>query len=93
MSYDSELECALRAANAAGQILRELFYDSAVSGHFADRSAEQKILGILSLSFPSYGYRGEELGLVRSPADSAEHLWLVDPDDGTAAFENGLFVS
>jgi hypothetical protein len=38
MSYDSELDCAVRAAGAAGAILREAFHDSRVSGHFADHS-------------------------------------------------------
>ena len=90
MSYDSELDCAVRAADAAGAILREAFHDSRVSGHFADHSAEQRILGILSAGFPTYGYRGEELGLVKRPTDSAGHLWLVDPNDGTAAFEKGF---
>jgi hypothetical protein len=52
MSYDSELDCAVRAADAAGAILREAFHDSRVSGHFADQSAEQQILGILSAGFP-----------------------------------------
>ena len=40
--------------------------------------------------FPQYGYHGEELGFVSPPQDSAGHLWLVDPDDGTAAFEQGF---
>ncbi len=66
MSYDSELESAVQAADAAGAILREAFHNSRVSGHFADHSAEQQILETLSAGFPSYGYRGEELGLVRS---------------------------
>jgi len=90
MCYDSELDCAVRAAGAAGAMLREAFHDSRVSGHFADHSAEQQILGILRAGFPGYGYLGEELGLVRRPVDPAEHLWLVDPDDGTAAFEKGF---
>jgi fructose-1,6-bisphosphatase/inositol monophosphatase family enzyme len=30
------------------------------------------------------------LGLVSPPQDSAGHLWLVDPDDGTSAFEAGF---
>ena len=90
MSYDSELECAVKAAHAAGAILREAFHNSRVSGHCADHSAEQQILETLSAGFPSYGYRGEELGLVRPPADPEGHLWLVDPDDGTAAFEKGF---
>lgn len=77
MSHDSELDCTLRAADAAGAILREAFHDSRVSGHFADHSAEQQILGILNTGIPLYGYRGEELGLVIRPTDSAWHPWLV----------------
>lgn len=90
MSYKAELESAVRAVSAAGAILREAFHDPGVSGHSADHHAEEHILSILSAGFPSYGYRGEELGLVRRPADSMRHLWLVDPNDGTEAFENGF---
>ncbi|MGH9629374.1 MAG: hypothetical protein ACRD7E_13725 [Bryobacteraceae bacterium] len=65
MSYDSELNVAIRAAIAAGTILREAFHDPRVSGNSADHSAEEQILRILTAGFPSYGYRGEELGLAR----------------------------
>jgi hypothetical protein len=51
MSYDSELECAVKAADAAGAMLREAFHNSRVSGHFADHSAEQQILETLSGRF------------------------------------------
>jgi hypothetical protein len=53
MSYDSELDCVVRAADCASVVLREAFHDSCVSGHFADHSAEQEIQGILSAGFPS----------------------------------------
>jgi fructose-1,6-bisphosphatase/inositol monophosphatase family enzyme len=54
-----------------------------------DRRAEEKIHQILTTGFPHYGYRGEELGFL-APQDAAGHLWLVDPNDGTAAFEEGF---
>lgn len=38
--------------------------------------------------FPEYGYLGEETE-PRTPRDAQRHLWLVDPMDGTRAFEEG----
>jgi ADP-ribosylglycohydrolase/fructose-1,6-bisphosphatase/inositol monophosphatase family enzyme len=85
--YRSELDCAVRAANAAGAMLRRVFHSEERE---IDRRAEEEIRQILASAFPQYGYRGEELGLVSSPSDQAGHLWLVDPDDGTSAFEKGV---
>lgn len=85
--YQGELDCAVRAATAAGTMLRQAFHSGARE---IDRQAEEEIRRILAAGFSQYGYRGEELGLVSPPQDSAGHLWLVDPDDGTAAFEKGF---
>src|ERR1041384_4824466 len=85
--YCEELDCATRAATAAGMVLRCSF-DSGESD--IDRRAEKEIRQILSAGFPQYGYHGEELGFLSPPQDPACHLWLIDPDDGTSAFENGF---
>jgi hypothetical protein len=78
MTYDyrSKLDCAVRASNAAGALLRRAFH--AGEGEI-DRRAEEEIRQILISGFPQYGYRGEELGLVSLPSDPVGHLWLVDP--------------
>src|SRR4051812_43847586 len=86
-NYGAELECAVRAAENAGALLRAAFH-SGRNG--VDRRAEEQIRQILTGEFPQYGYHGEETELVSPPRDAAGHLWLVDPDDGTSAFEKGF---
>jgi len=85
--YRRELDCGVRAAATAGMLLRRAFHTGECD---VDSRAEEEIREILTVGFPQYGYQGEELGLVRPPQDAAGHLWLVDPDDGTAAFEKGF---
>jgi ADP-ribosyl-[dinitrogen reductase] hydrolase len=89
MTHDfrGELDCAVRAAAAAGTMLRRAFYSGERE---IDHEAEEAIRDLLTAGFSQYGYHGEELGFVSPPQDSAGHLWLVDPDDGTAAFERGF---
>lgn len=53
----------------------------------ADRSAEAAVRAHVAARFPDHGVVGEEYGEDR-PA--AEHVWVVDPIDGTAAFVAGL---
>jgi histidinol-phosphatase len=86
-----ELECALQAARAAGDISRQSF-----RGNFTvktkvdltpvtqvDVDCEEAIRDIILARFPEHGFYGEETGTVRA---DAEHLWLVDPIDGTKGF-------
>ncbi len=85
--YTGELECAAQAAAAAGALLRNAFHSGEEQ---VDLRAERGIWKVLTAGFPKYGYHGEELGFTAPPQDAAGHLWLVDPDDGTAAFEKGF---
>lgn len=55
----------------------------------ADIEAETLINARLSRYFPSWGYLGEELGHLRESGDGG-HLWLVDPNDATTAYLQGL---
>jgi ADP-ribosylglycohydrolase/fructose-1,6-bisphosphatase/inositol monophosphatase family enzyme len=87
---------AEEAARAAGAILaRELARPGGPRGHdgrcAADAEAEMQIRDALRSAFPGWDYFGEETGFL--PAESgraadAPH-WLVDPNDGTAAFLTG----
>ena len=43
---------------------------------------------MLASAYPDYGFLGEEGGLVGGTDD--EHMWIVDPLDGTANFLCGL---
>ena len=55
----------------------------------ADRSAEAAIRRLIAERFPDHGVIGEEYGADRPDAD---HVWVVDPIDGTRAFLAGLPV-
>lgn len=93
--YQGALDVALRAAREAGALLREEFYrpggprgntDKAPS----DREAEALIRNHLFAHSEEYGFRGEEDPTFnRLPKDPERHFWLVDPNDGTAAFYQG----
>jgi histidinol-phosphatase len=87
----AELEAALEAAQAAGDIIRSLYRHNVRVETKADRSpvtqadirAEETIRRILAERFPTYGFYGEESG----PHDlAAQAVWLVDPLDGTKSF-------
>jgi histidinol-phosphatase len=86
-----ELQAALDAARAAGEVIQSLYRrnlaveiksdKSPVTE--ADRRSEETIRTILTQRFPSYGFYGEETG---QHAADAENVWLVDPIDGTKSF-------
>src|ERR1700756_3815025 len=86
-----ELEAALAAARAAGEVIRA-YYQKNTGGRLkADASpvteacvhSEEVIRATLSERFPAYGFYGEETG---QHAMGAESVWLVDPIDGTRSF-------
>jgi histidinol-phosphatase len=87
----AELQAALEAAEAATQVVRDLYRKNLAVTVKADRSpvteadvrAEEAIRGVLERRFPGYGFFGEETGRHAMDADS---LWLVDPIDGTKSF-------
>lgn len=92
------LATMIDAAVAAGDGLREDFLQlgsleierkigpDPVSA--ADLRAEATLQQALSSAFPDYGFLGEEGGLVGGSDD--DHMWIVDPLDGTANFLCGL---
>jgi len=53
----------------------------------ADREAEAAIRILIERHFPQHGIIGEEFGIVRA---DAEHVWVIDPVDGTRAFISGI---
>jgi ADP-ribosylglycohydrolase/fructose-1,6-bisphosphatase/inositol monophosphatase family enzyme len=91
MAYDKELGTAMEAAQEAGELLRREFHrpggPRGERAHAeADEEAEWLIRKRLLEAFPAYRYRGEETGSVET---TDEHVWLVDPNDGTSAFLRG----
>ncbi|NJC40972.1 histidinol phosphatase-like enzyme (inositol monophosphatase family) [Brevundimonas alba] len=53
----------------------------------ADREAEAAIRRLIAERYPDHGVIGEEYGEDRPDAD---HVWILDPIDGTRAFIAGL---
>ena len=53
----------------------------------ADRQAEAAIRRLIAARYPDHGVIGEEYGEDRPDAD---HVWILDPIDGTRAFIAGL---
>ena len=93
MQWEKEYTCALKAARAAGDIVRSHYhtrYDVDYKGKdspvtVADREANHKIHAIIQGEFPNDGWLSEET--VDSPArQSCRRVWVVDPLDGTKEF-------
>jgi histidinol-phosphatase len=86
-----QLLAALEAARAADAVIAPLFRSNLaveIKGDRspvteADRRAEAAIRAVLTRYFPDYGFFGEETG---QHAMQADHIWLVDPLDGTKSF-------
>ena len=86
-----ELRTALHAADAAAVISRAYYHGNVTVTRKPDQSpvtqadveCEEKIREIILNEFPGHGFFGEETGQTQS---DAEHLWLVDPIDGTKGF-------
>ena len=86
--YSRELHHAVAAAQSAGGILRDFFHRGKAKE--SDREADERIHAILARTFPDFGYLSEELGTMSAPRDQDQHLWLVDPQDGTSAASKGF---
>ena len=53
----------------------------------ADREAEQAIRALIRAQYPDHGILGEEFG---SENATANHIWVIDPIDGTRSFISGI---
>jgi len=89
------LDFALALSREAGQFILPLWKNVAVENKVdgsevteADRGAEQLLRRRIAERFPDHAVLGEEFG--GDYARDAEHLWLLDPVDGTASFAIGL---
>jgi myo-inositol-1(or 4)-monophosphatase len=90
-----ELTTAEDAARAGGQIVARYFRDGVTMRHKAkvdlvsdaDIEAEHAIVAVIRESFPDHAIMGEESHAADA---SAQHLWIVDPLDGTTNFAHGL---
>jgi histidinol-phosphatase len=89
------LDFALELSREAGEFILPLWKNVAVHHKAdgsevteADRGAEQLMRRRLTERYPDHVILGEEFGGERER--EAEHLWLLDPVDGTASFAIGL---
>jgi histidinol phosphatase-like enzyme (inositol monophosphatase family) len=91
---DSLLGFAERLAEASGPILRRYFRSGVAvidkpdltPVTIADREVEQTLRGLIAAAYPDHGVIGEEFGADRP---DAEHVWVLDPIDGTKSFITG----
>jgi len=91
MANSERLDAALAAASAASELIRASYRGAIAARTKADGSpvtdvdiaAEQAIRRIVAARFPDDGFLGEESAAERM---DAEHLWVVDPIDGTKSF-------
>ena len=91
------LNIAVRAARRAGSIINRAALDSGglhVTSTRAkdfvtqvDHAAEEAIIDIVRKSYPEHGFVAEESGIANA---DAEHVWIIDPLDGTTNFIHGF---
>ena len=53
----------------------------------ADREAEKAVRALIRAEYPGQGILGEEFG---SENASSDHVWVIDPIDGTRSFISGI---
>lgn len=90
------LEPALEATvRAAGELMerfgKSMDVESKGTANFvseADKAAEYAILKTLRRSYPDHGYLAEESQT--SIVSTSEHLWIIDPLDGTSNYLHGI---
>jgi myo-inositol-1(or 4)-monophosphatase len=95
MSTTPELIVAQQAARAGGDVVARYYRDGVVMRgkqsfnlvSDADLESEKTIVDVIRREFPGHAILAEES--YRDSVD-AEHLWIVDPLDGTNNFAHGI---
>ena len=95
------LNTAIKAARAAGAIINRAALDvesvrvsqKQVNDFVTevDHASEESIIETLLTAYPGHGIWGEETGRTRGAQDS-DHVWIIDPLDGTTNFIHGFPV-
>ena len=95
------LNVAIKAARAAGAIINRAALDveavrvsqKQVNDFVTevDHASEETIIDTLLTAYPGHGIWGEETGRTRGAQDS-DHVWIIDPLDGTTNFIHGFPV-
>jgi myo-inositol-1(or 4)-monophosphatase len=91
------LTIAVRAARQAGSIIHRATHDGGAlnvrskrANDFVtqvDQAAEQAIIDTVRKAYPDHGFLAEESG---ASGEKAEHVWIIDPLDGTTNFIHGF---
>lgn len=93
-----EFQVALAAARLAGDVLLRYFrHDLEVNEKGtndlvtnADLESEQAITTFILSKFPGHQFLAEEQHQELAAPDEIEHLWIVDPLDGTTNYAHGI---
>jgi myo-inositol-1(or 4)-monophosphatase len=95
------LNVAIKAARAAGSIINRAALDveavrisqKQVNDFVTevDHASEQAIIDTLLGAYPDHGFLAEESGSERGNP-KADHIWIIDPLDGTTNFIHGFPV-
>jgi myo-inositol-1(or 4)-monophosphatase len=93
------LNVAIKAARAAGVIINRAALDvesvrvsQKMANDFVtevDQASENIIIDTLLTAYPDHGILAEESGQTRGNTQS-EHVWIIDPLDGTTNFIHGF---
>ncbi|MDP9379108.1 MAG: inositol monophosphatase [Chloroflexota bacterium] len=93
--FVGELETAVAAARAAGEVLHR-YLSQGITVRYkgpvdlvtqADVEAERVITGMLREAYPTYGFLAEEGGRSEGESDAR---WIIDPLDGTTNYAHGF---
>ncbi len=92
------LNTAIEAARKAGDIIirgssqiDRIKVESKARNEFVtqiDQAAEAAIIELVQQRYPDHAFLGEESGM--SGKEGADHLWIIDPLDGTTNFIHGF---
>ncbi|MGN6388271.1 MAG: inositol monophosphatase family protein, partial [Burkholderiaceae bacterium] len=55
-----------------------------------DQAAETAIIDVLKTAYPDHAFLGEESGASANLQTGSEHVWIIDPLDGTTNFIHGF---
>lgn len=96
------LNVAIKAARAAGAIINRAALDvesvrvsAKQTNDFVtevDHAAEQAIIETLLTAYPEHGIWAEESGRRDGKGRDKDHIWIIDPLDGTTNFIHGFPV-
>ena len=94
------LNTAVKAARRAATIINRASFDvdhiKVTQKHHndfvteVDQAAERAIIDVLKQAYPDHAILAEESGASSNLHDDNEHVWIIDPIDGTTNFIHGF---